>query len=108
MQPEHLKDNLYNIALQDRYDELIYYSKDIWSETAAGGFSKKKIEIDSSKPFNKSPDKHTSSKDVTKKDSSMGTSSIPGSVKKTVIKLNSMQSASSNAGGGREQLVNQM
>lgn len=98
LQPEHLKDNPYNIELQDRYDEIIYYSKDIWSETAAGGFSKKKIEIDSSKPFNKSPEKHLG-KEVTKKESTMGASAVPGSVKKTIIKLNSMQPPSAAAGG---------
>lgn len=32
--------------LQDKYDVLIHYSKDIWSETAAGGFAKKKPELD--------------------------------------------------------------
>ena len=97
LQPEHLKDNPYNIALQDRYDEIIYYSKDIWAETAAGGFSKKKIEIDGIKHFNKSPEK-LSSKDVTKKDNSMGNTSVPGSVKKNIIKLNSMGPAQTITG----------
>ena len=38
---------MYNTALQDRYDELIHFSKDIWAETAAGGFAKKKIDVNS-------------------------------------------------------------
>ena len=47
LQPEHLRDNLYNIALQTRYDELIHFSRDIWAESAAGGFTKKKIDVNS-------------------------------------------------------------
>lgn len=88
LQPEHLRDNEYNVALQDRYDELIYHSKDVWAESAAGGFSKKKIDPES-KPMAKSPDRGASSKDVTKKESMNNTL---GSVKKTIIKLNSLPS----------------
>jgi len=85
LQAEHLRDNEYNIALQDRYDELIFHSKDIWAESAAGGFSKKKIEPES-KPLTKSPEMKLS-KEVSKKESANNTLC---SVKKTVLKLNSI------------------
>ena len=80
MQPEHLRDNEYNIQLQDKYDELIHYSKDVWAESAAGGFAKKKIDPDNKPPL-KSPEK---SKDLSKKESS---NNAMGSIKKTVVKL---------------------
>ena len=93
LQPEHLRDNEYNIALQDRYDELIHYSKDVWSESAAGGFSKKKIDPSSKPILNKahttmSPDSpHKTIKELSKKD----TSNTIGSVqKKTIVKLHSV------------------
>lgn len=35
---------------QDNYDKLIYYSKEIWGESAAGGFAKRKLPIDVEKP----------------------------------------------------------
>jgi len=77
------------IALQDKYDELIHHSKDIWAESAAGGFSKKKIDLGaSSNPFIKSPEKP-----VSKKDSGVGigmSSTTMSSVKKTLVKLHSM------------------
>ena len=88
IQPDLLKDNPYNIALQDKYDDLIAYSKDVWAESAAGGFSKKKVEVD--KPLGvKSPQRHATNKEVTKKDSNNNM----GSVKKQVLKLNSMPNA---------------
>ena len=92
LQPEHLKDNEYNIALQDKYDELIHHSKEIWSESAAGGFSKKKA-MDApvgTKSGMKSPEKLINPKELSKKDSSISNNTI-GSIKKTaVIKLNSL------------------
>lgn len=89
IQPNLLRDNEYLIALQDRYDELIHFSKDIWAESASGGFAKKKIDVEN-KPWLKSPDKHPSSKEVSKKDSSMTNGTTVGSVKKTMAKLHSM------------------
>ena len=86
-----MKDNEYNIALQDRYDELILHSKEIWSDSAAGGFSRKKVHESlqlGSKSGMKSPEKLLNpSKELTKKESSISSNTI-GSIKKTVIKLN--------------------
>lgn len=87
LQPEHLRDNEYAIGLQDRYDELIHYSKDVWAESAAGGFAKKKLDFEN-KPFIKSPEKQSTMKEITKKDSSLAGNM--NSIKKTVVKLNSM------------------
>ena len=53
LQAEHLRDNEYKISLQDRYDELIHFSHEIWAESAAGGFSKKKIDTTSKPILNK-------------------------------------------------------
>lgn len=82
-----MRDSEYNIALQDRYDELIHYSKDIWGESAAGGFSKKKFD----QPLLRSPDKHTT-KDISKKDGGGAPGqSMPNSIKKSnVVKMTSM------------------
>jgi len=85
-----LRDNEYTIALQDRYDELIHYSKDVWAESAAGGFAKKKLDFES-RPFIKSPEKQSTMKEIAKKDSTMSTNM--NSIKKTVLKLNSMPNA---------------
>lgn len=43
--------------LQEKYDHLIFYSKDIWGETAAGGFARKRPELD--KPIYFSSPNHT-------------------------------------------------
>ena len=103
MQPEHLRDNEYNIALQDRYDELINASRDVWAESAAGGFAKRKIDAETTKPVLKqSPEKSHTMKEVTKKESSGN--AIGGSIKKTVVKLNSMP----NNGIPKGTLVSQM
>ena len=86
LQPDIMRDNEYYTQLQDRYDELIFYSRDIWAESSSGGFQKKKIDTSISKPWlNKPIDKKISTKDVVaKKDSSMNAMS---SIKKTVVKL---------------------
>ena len=84
LQPDHLRDNEYNIGVQDRYDELIHFSKDVWAESAAGGFSKKKIDPDSKPLLHKPPDKQHSLKEVTKKDSSISNNTL-GSIKKSTI-----------------------
>lgn len=44
--------------LQDRYDILIHYSKDIWGETAAGGFARKRPELDKPIILGSSPKKN--------------------------------------------------
>ena len=76
------------IALQDKYDEIIHHSKDIWAESAAGGFSKKKIDL------TKSPEKQDP-----KKDSAVGigmSSTTMGSVRKTIVKLHTMPNSIQN------------
>lgn len=77
LQPEHLRDDEYNIALQDLYDELIHASRDVWAESAAGGFAKKKNDAEP-KHLARSPDRHHGSTKemLTKKDSSLTTASI--------------------------------
>ena len=57
----------------------------MWGESAAGGFSKKKIESESKIPL-KSPEKQ---KDISKKETSTNNTTI-GSIKKTIVKLNTM------------------
>ena len=79
-----MRDNQYNIQLQNSYDELITGSKDVWAESAAGGFASKKRANETStdgKAFMKSPEKSKESK----KDAAIG------SVKKTTVKLHAMQ-----------------
>lgn len=64
LMPEDLHENPENQELQDKFDELIAASKDVYAESAAGGFQKKKeteVKV-------KSPDR--SAKEVTRKDSS--------------------------------------
>ena len=58
----------------------------MWAESAAGGFAKKKVDLENSKPPLKSPEK---SKEVSKKES---TSNTLGSIKKTVVKLQQIPS----------------
>ena len=71
MQPEHLRDNEYNVALQDRYDELIQASRDVWAESAAGGFARKKADP-SNKSVYKSPETSKAHmKEISRKDSSI-------------------------------------
>lgn len=82
LHPDDLKDNEENMALQAKYDELVVHSKDIYAESAAGGFQKKKDGALDNKIALRSPDK-------TKKDShkmdGLGNSS---GMKKTQIKFN--------------------
>jgi len=60
----------------------------VWAESAAGGFAKKKLDFES-RPFIKSPEKQSATmKEIAKKDSTMSTGM--NSIKKTVLKLNSM------------------
>ena len=44
--------------LQEKYDLLIHYSKDIWGETAAGGFARKRPELEKPIIFGNSPKKN--------------------------------------------------
>jgi len=57
----------------------------VWGESASGGFSKKKIDPESKLPL-KSPEKQ---KDIQKKDSIANNTTI-GSIKKTIVKLNTL------------------
>ena len=66
----------------------------MWAESAAGGFSKKKIDL-SVNPLQKSPEKH-SIKEVAKKDSGAGMNSTGmGSTKKPMAKLHLMSNTDS-------------
>ncbi len=47
--------------LQDKYDTLIHYSKDIWAETAAGGFARRRPELEKPIIFGNSPKKNLDS-----------------------------------------------
>ena len=58
-------DNQENQELQAKYDELVAASKDVYAESAAGGFVKKK-EVNDKLNALKSPDRN---KEVTKKES---------------------------------------
>lgn len=48
--PDQLEQSEEAQLQQDTYDKLIHYSKEIWSESAAGGFAKRKFPIDVEKP----------------------------------------------------------
>ena len=78
LQPEHLRDNEYNIALQNRYDELIHHSLEIWNESLSGGYSKKKVldPLVVGKLTAKSPEKLNIPKELTKKESSISNNTI--------------------------------
>lgn len=85
-----MRDNLYNIALQTRYDELIHFSKDIWAESAAGGFTKKKIDVNS-KPLLNTVDSPSTIKKSQKGTLGRKDSALNQVDKKKLFKLHSMQ-----------------
>ena len=92
LHPDLLEDtpeNAENIALQARYDEMVAVSKDVYNESAAGGFSRKPIEIPKRELTVKSPDRGPTAKEAASR-------AGPGSIKKTVHKLNSLPNAASN------------
>ena len=86
---EDIPENAEHIALQAKYDEMIAVSKDVYNESAAGGFSRKPVEIPTRAVTVKSPERGPTAKEAS-------TRAGPGSVKKTLHKLNSLPSAASN------------
>ena len=43
--------------IQENYERFILYSKDVWGESAAGGFAKRKLPIDTKEMISSSPQK---------------------------------------------------
>lgn len=84
LHPDLLEDkpeNAENIALQARYDEMIAVSKDVYNESAAGGFSRKTTIETKREVHVKSPERGQTTKELT---------SRTGTIKKTVHKLSSL------------------
>ena len=83
LHPDLLEDkpeNAEHIQLQARYDDMVAVSRDVYNESAAGGFSRKTIET-KREIHVKSPDRGQTTKELT---------SRTGPVKKTVHKLSSL------------------
>ena len=68
---------------------MIAVSKDVYNESAAGGFTRKPVEIPKRELTVKSPDRGPTAKEASGRPG-------PGSIKKTVHKLNSLPNAASN------------
>ena len=49
--PEQLEESVDARLQQENYDKLIHYSKEVWAESAAGGFAKRKLPIEVEKPI---------------------------------------------------------
>ena len=86
---EDIPENAANIELQNTYDEMIAMAKLVYSESAAGGFVKKPLEIPTRTAAVTSPDRGPPSKIEHKREP-------PGTVKKGVHKLNSLPPGASN------------
>ena len=87
LHPDLLEDKLENaehIALQARYDEMVAVSRDVYNESAAGGFSRKTTIETKREVHVKSPERGQT-KELT---------SRTGTIKKTVHKLSSLPNTS--------------